>query len=39
MKKEGKPDMANKKSVIRWIAVIGEVLFVAGKILLRALTR
>lgn len=31
--------MANKKSVIRWIAVIGEVLFVAGKILLRALGR
>jgi hypothetical protein len=39
VKKDGRPDMANKKSVIRWIAVIGEVLFVAGKILLRALTR
>jgi len=39
VKKRGRPDMANKRSVIRWVAVIGEVLFVAGKILLRALTR
>jgi hypothetical protein len=32
-------DMADKKRVIRWVTVIGEVIFVAGKILLRAFTR
>jgi hypothetical protein len=31
--------MADKRGVARWMTVIGQVLFIAGRILLRALGR